>query len=47
MVFIRQTLAKMDYKKNKIPNNYLKIDFRLIYNHGTALGHKTVMFVYT
>ena len=48
LVHIRQMLTKMDYSKDKIPNNCLNFFplFLAYLNHGIALDHKATLFIY-
>lgn len=47
---MKQTVAKMDYRKDVIPNNCLNffflIYFRPIWNHSLTLVHTAIMFIY-
>ena len=48
LVHIRQMLAKVDYSKDKIPNNCLNFFplFLAYLNHGIALDCKAALFIY-
>ena len=48
LVHIRQMLAKMDYNKDKIPNNCLNFFplFLAYMNHGIALDRKAALFTF-